>query len=575
MRLFHFALAFLVISASFAQQQAYPDDYFRAPLDIPLLTSGTFGELRGSHFHAGTDLKTQQREGLKAYAAADGYISAIKISPWGYGKVLYITHPNGYTTVYAHLKKFNTVIEAYVKKQQYEKESFSIEISPDASELPVKKGDVIAYTGNTGSSGGPHLHFEIRDTETEKPINPFFFGLKVKDTQAPVIQGLYAYSLSDSTRVNQSQHPLPIRFSRQPDGTLLADGITAFGDIGFGIRTYDRQDLSYNKNGAYSVQLSVNGNARLSYDFRTFSFAETRYIKTMIDYSHYVRQRQIVQKCFIDTGNRLSIYGRQHQNGIIHIEEGSQYNVLIEVSDFEGNSSTLQIPVSGKKEDIRQPVKKEITPYHLRKNRDNIYTIGKNTVFFPANSSYGDLYLDLEDLGNGSCRVHHPEIPLHDNYTLTMDVSEYPEGERKQLFIAHTDSRGRPAYRKTYKRGNSFSTHTRDLGVFSIVKDSTPPRVTPVNFKNKQWLSNYHSLKIKITDDLSGIDTYRATINGKWILMEYEPKQNMLTYDFEDMSFDESKQQLEVVVTDNVGNSTTFNATFYRAKKTKNPGARP
>ncbi len=566
MRLLHIlfaSLTFITVSG----QATYPKDYFRAPLDIPLLLSGTFGELRSNHFHSGTDIKTQQREGLKAYATAGGYISRIKISPWGYGKALYITHPNGYTSVYAHLQKFAPEIEAYIKERQYREESFDIELFPASAELPVEKGDVIAYTGNTGGSGGPHLHFEIRDTKTEKPINPLFFGLPVKDSQPPEIQELYAYPLSDSSQVNRSGEPLPIPFTRQADGTLLAGKIDAYGPIGFGIRAYDRQDLAYNKNGAYAVQMSVNGTTQLYYNFETFSFAESRGINTLIDYGHYVRERQRIQKCFITPGNNLSIYGKRLNEGIIDIKDNSDYNVIIEVSDFDGNKSVLQIPVTGKKQEIVHKEEKKITRNYLRTNRDNIYAAGDITVFFPSYTFYDDLYFDLRDNGNGTYEVHNDEVPVQRNFTLSFDVSDYPQEERKQLFIAHLDRRKRPSYETTYKRGDIFSTHTRNLGTFTLEKDTTAPKITPINFKEGQWLSNYHYLKVKISDDLSGIASYRATINGRWILMEYEPKNNTLTYDFNDIRFNESKHQLELSVTDNVGNSSTFNATFYRATK--------
>lgn len=566
MRLLHilfFVLPFIAASA----QETYPKDYFRAPLDIPLLLSGTFGELRSNHFHSGTDIKTQQREGLRAFAIGDGYVSRINISPWGYGKALYITHPNGYTSVYAHLQKFGPEIEAYVKKQQYEQESYSIELFPQPDELPVKQSDVIAYTGNTGSSGGPHLHFEIRDTETEKPINPLFFGLDVKDAQSPVIQELYAYPLSDSSQVNRSGDPIPVNFRRQPDGTLLADKIDASGPIGFGVRAYDRQDLAYNKNGAYAVQMSVNGTTYLYYDFKTFSFAESRHINTLIDYGHYVRERQRIQKCFISPGNTLNIYNKRLNEGIIDIRDGMDYTIIIEVSDFEGNTNVLKIPVNGKQQEILHKKEIKITPNYLRTKRENIYAEGKVTVFFPAYTFYEDLYFDLKDNGNGSYEIHNEEVPVQRNYTLSFDVSDYPETERKQWFIAHLDRRGRPSYETTFKRGNTFSTHTKRLGTFTLEKDSTAPKIIPVNFKDRQWLSNYHYLKVKISDDLSGIASYRATINGRWVLMEYEPKDNTLTYDFEDLTLEGSRHDLEISVTDNVGNSTTFKATFHRAKK--------
>lgn len=564
MRLLHIFFVLLTCITVSAQEN-HPKDYFRSPLDIPLLLSGTFGELRSNHFHSGTDIKTRQREGLRTHAVAGGYVSRIKISPWGYGKALYITHPNGYTSVYAHLQKLAPKIREYVRERQYREESFGIELFPGSDALPVEKGEIIAYTGNTGGSGGPHLHFEIRDTKTEKPINPLFFGLEVKDTKPPMIQGLYAYPLSDSSQVNRSEKRVSLHFTRQPDGTLLADKVNAHGPIGFGIRAYDRQDLAYNRNGPYGVQLSVNGTTYLYYDFDTFSFAESRYINTLIDYAHYIRKRQRIQKCFVSPGNKLSVISKKLDNGIVNIAEGADYNVIIEVNDFEGNKSVIKIPVSGKKEETVRKREKRITDNYLRANRDNIYAAGDVTVFFPANTFYDDLYFDLKDNGDGTYEIHNDEVPVHRNFTLSFDVSGYTDAEKEQLFIARLNRNDRPYYSTTYKREGTFSTRTRYLGTYTLKKDTTAPKIIPANFKDGQWLSNYRYLKLKITDDLSGINTYRATINGKWILMEYEPKNNTLTYNFNDLRFEDGKHNLNVIVTDNVGNSTTFTATFNRA----------
>ena len=226
-------LFFLLFSAVTIAQTDYPKDYFRSPLDIPLYLSGTFGELRGNHFHTGLDFKTQQKEGLNVYAVADGYVSRIKISTWGYGKAIYITHPNGFTTVYGHLQKASPAIEAYIKKAQYAQKSYEVEMMPTESELVVKKGDVIALSGNSGGSGGPHLHFEFRDTKTEKIINPMFFGFdtQIKDSRSPIINNVVVYPVGDSSSVNQSRMPLEVSLSQQKDGSYITGKITAKGKI--------------------------------------------------------------------------------------------------------------------------------------------------------------------------------------------------------------------------------------------------------------------------------------------------------------------------------------------------------
>lgn len=258
-----FLIAFLLINTNIYAQSKYPQDYFKSPLDIPLVLSGTFGELRSAHFHSGIDFKTQQRQGLKVYAAAGGYVSRIKISRYGYGKALYIKHPNGYTTVYAHLKKFSPTIEAYIKKRQYKKERFQIEVFPNNEELVISKGDVIAYSGNTGGSGGPHLHFEIRDNE-ERPVNPMLFGIDIKDTRKPHVTEIYAYPKAENSHINGRLERTKLRLIPKANGNYETESISASGIIGFGVITYDRQDDAPNNNGVSRIETYHNGSKSLA-----------------------------------------------------------------------------------------------------------------------------------------------------------------------------------------------------------------------------------------------------------------------------------------------------------------------
>ncbi|HEU4717789.1 MAG TPA: M23 family metallopeptidase, partial [Bacteroidia bacterium] len=262
MRSFFFtAIAFLFAAQLHAGNgNTYPQNYFRNPLDIPIQLAGNFGELRPNHFHTGVDITTHGQEGLPVHAAADGYISRIKITPWGYGKAIYVTHPNGYTTVYGHLSAYNGNIAAYVEKNQYINESFEIELFPSPGELPVKKGDVIAFSGNTGSSGGPHVHFEIRDTKTEDAINPLLFGLPVKDDVAPVAVSLVVCPAEPGAVVNGQNGTYRIPLKASGGGYVFAnpkDSIVAYGRIGFAIEGYDKESVPKGKNGVYAVRLQM------------------------------------------------------------------------------------------------------------------------------------------------------------------------------------------------------------------------------------------------------------------------------------------------------------------------------
>lgn len=561
MKLSIFSIALFVFTTIYSQDN-YPKDYFQNPLDIPMYLSGTFGELRSNHFHSGLDIKTQQREGFKVFAPADGYVSRIRVSHWGYGKALYITHPNGYTTVYAHLKKYNDEIEAYIKKHQYEKESFEIQLYPNATDLKITKGEIIAYTGSTGGFVGPHLHFEIRDSNAH-PINPMHFGIGVKDDKKPNINVLMAYPLDSISQVNQSNAPLQINFRKLENGNLLADKISASGTIGLGINAFDRLNGAMNKNGLYSLEMIVNGQQVYKHTVETFSFAETKYLNLLIDYERYAKLNQRIQRCFIDPSNKMSIYKNVINNGYLTIEDGMTYSVEIIAKDFEGNESKLIVPIQGKADSIKIYKKLKKTPYYIKSKEFNKFTKDGVTIAFPKNTFYNNFYLDF-DVKDGVAYIHEKTVPLDNNYTLTFDVSSYSEDEKKQLFISGYTQRGNPSYRDTNKKEHTFYTTTKNLGKHTLLTDSQKPKLHLSNFKNEQWVTNYTRIVLKVSDDLSGLKSYRGEIDGEWILLEYSPKHGTLTYDFSDKKLVGTKHNLKVIAIDNVGNTNTIESTFYR-----------
>jgi len=554
--LFCFSLSTLV-----AQTQ-YPEDHFVKPLKIPLILSGTFGELRSNHFHSGLDIKTQQREGLNVHSSAEGYVSRIKISHWGYGKALYITHPNGYTSVYAHLKKFAPKIEAYVKKHQYEKESFTIHLFPEANDLLVEKDEVVAYSGNSGGSGGPHLHFEIRDGNS-KPINPMLFGIEIPDTKVPEIRAGLVYSFGDSSHVNQSNKPLELRIIKKTNGTLTTNRIEAYGTIGFGINVVDKQDGALNNNGIFSLEMAVNGIKVYKHIVDTYAFSETRYLNTFIDYERFYRKRQRVQKCFVEPANKLSIYKNLRNKGYLQVKDSLSYTVKITAKDFKGNTRSLIIPVKGKKDSVLVKKKIKWTPHYFRANEFNKITRDNVTVAFPKLSFYKNLYFDF-DYKDSIVSLHDQSVPLHKNFTLTFDISNYPKENRTQLFIARKNYKGKLYYTNTRRKEDRLYTLSKTLGDYTIALDTIKPKITPLNFKNDQLLTKYRYLKFRVSDNLSGVKSYRGEIDGKWILLEFDAKKGLLTYDFNDTSLIGTKHTLKVTAIDNVNNTNTYIATFYK-----------
>ena len=552
----------ILCQTSLLAQTNYPQDYFIDPLDINLVLAGTFAELRANHFHSGLDIKTQQREGLKVYACADGFVSRIKISHGGYGKALYITHPNGYTTVYAHLQKFAPKIEAYIKEHQYGQESYEIEVFPGAVEMLVKQGDVVAYSGNSGGSEGPHLHFEIRDNE-ERPINPMLFGIDIKDTTKPIIKEVYAYPISDDAHINQTNEMCKLRLIPQQNGDYTVENITAFGTIGFGIVSTDRQDLADNNNGLYDIESFFNGQPNFEIEFSRFSFAETSHLNRYIDYGVYKTKKQRIQKLFVEKNNPLSLYRNLDNNGFLRIEDSTTSVYKIRVKDYKNNDCWLTLNIKGMK--ATEIKKKEAPKSNYYIYADQTTTLSKDnvTVTIYPNTFYDDFPTDFE-VKSDTVFINEDVYPMQKSMSIAYDVSQYDEQDKKQLYVAElVGYYKKPYYTSTKHEGNKIIGLTKYLGTYALVKDSVPPSITPNNFDDGKWLSKYRYLQLKVDDKESGISSYRATVNGKWILMEYDYKKKMLTYDFND-SRTSTENKLKVIVTDNVGNSTTFEATFFR-----------
>jgi|TARA_B110000967_G_scaffold167557_1_gene176143 hypothetical protein len=555
---------FLIINIVSFSQEKYPQDYFKSPLDIPILLSGSFGELRSNHFHAGLDIKTQNKQGLDVFTTANGYVSRIKVQQFGYGKAIYIKHPNGYTTVYGHLSKFNAKIEKYIKSIQYKKESYATgNLYFKDDKFPVEKGEVIAFSGDTGGSGGPHLHYEIRNTVSENIINPLLFGLKIKDTKSPTFQSLKVYFFSADARVNQQQKSFQIPIKNTGNGTYTADRITASGIIGFGVSVFDRFNDATNKNGVYSLEMLVNGKRYYYHDVETFSFSESKFLNLHIDYEHYKKYKRRYQKTYKETANKLSTYEKLINNGKINLKKGLNYSIQIIAKDFEGNSSSIKIPVAGKESNSIFTQLEDTTNYKIVAQNFHKFKKKNVTIAFPKNTFYEDLFLDFK-VDKEIVKIHTPTIPLDKSFTLTFNVSKYSGLERQQLYIANLEYPKYPRYQYTRKKDSTFYTTTKTLGNYTLRFDNHKPKIKLLYFKDQQWITNSKTIKVKISDVGSGIKDYRATLDGKWVLMEYNHKKRILTYNFSDKKLVGSKHIFNLVVSDNVGNTNTLSATFFK-----------
>jgi hypothetical protein len=559
---------FLIVSIFFASAQTteriFPQNYFRPPLDLAPQASGSFGELRSNHFHTGTDYRTNQREGYPVYAVADGFISRARVQIGGGGNALYIDHPNGYTSVYMHLQKFNNTITTTVKNKQYEIQRFDVDFSPGNNIIQVKKGEIIAYSGNSGGSGGPHLHFELRDTKSEETINPQLFGLTIPDAIPPTISGFTIFRLGEAP-FSENTPREHLQITGANGKYRLSNVISVNGKTGFGIVAVDRTSVSANQNGIYSIELLLDGNTIYHSAFTGLFFHHNRALNSYIDYATYIFRSRRIQKSFVEPGNPLTIYSNLVNNGLIDLKDDKVHEMLYLVKDVKGNTSSLSFSVRYNPSlAIDQNLKSgtSLLPY----NKVNSIRKDDIRIDIPANSLYSDLnflYSKSAKPADAFSEVHHIHnrmTPLHTPYNLSIKVHPELSAElqSKALFI---DSRGF-SYGGTYKDGY-VTGNVQEFGNFHIGVDTQAPIIRPVNISENKVMTGVSQINLKISDNLSGIKSFNGYIDDQWVLMEYDPKTASLWHSFEP-TLTKGKHMFKLVVTDAKDNERIYQVNFSR-----------
>ncbi|MDR1455990.1 MAG: M23 family metallopeptidase [Tannerella sp.] len=536
----------------------------RNPLDIPATLSGNFGELRANHFHSGIDFKTQGVEGKNVYAVRDGYVCRIATSPWGYGNVIYLAHPDdSLMTVYAHLQRFSGTIAAWVRERQYEAERFAVDLTPEPEQFPVNRGDVIGFSGNSGSSGGPHLHFEVRDLSTGEPLDPLpFYEKQIRDSRPPGVRAVMAHPVEGRGVVNHAARKQQWTPVVRPDGTaVLNERIEAWGKIGFSIRANDYMDGTANIYGVKELSLFVDGEEIFGSVIDRFSFDETRCLNAWIDYETWREQRVFFMKTFVEPGNCLRFITGRH-GGFLTVDEPRVYHLVFLLTDAFGNRETFAMEVVGKEQEIPLPDRQGTTPFF--RQEDSRFGEKGIRLLIPEKSLYAHLdfrYAGRKDSAYFSDvhRLHDRPVPLHRPARLSLFLLRDGLAEKKQYGIVSLRN-GQPSWIGGVYRDGWLDADIRELGMdYAIAADTVAPKITPVN--PAQWVRN-KTVTFRLTDNLSGIDSYRGTIDGRYVLFEMDGKKALIRYAFDPRRLSRGKHVLSLTVKDACGNTARYEKAF-------------
>jgi len=552
-------------------------------MDNRLLLSGTFGEIRSNHFHSGIDIKTGGVEGSPVYAVADGYVSRIKVSAYGFGKVIYVTHTNGYVSVYAHLSRFNQVIGDYIRKEQYRRENFEIELFPSETAFPVKKGEIIAYSGNSGSSGGPHLHFEMRDGASQEPINPLLFGYEVKDFIKPAISSVKIYPEDEYSAINGKNKSVRYlvegwgaehRFAGNPVIKLK-------GNISFAIQAHDQQNDTDNKNGLYEIKLFIDSKEVFGIKMESFAFEDTRYVNSLIDYEEYARNNVRLQQTRIDPGNKLDIYGETLNKGVYIFDDTLTHAIRYEVTDVAGNKSVLafrakaekavnpevnssgfQVPGSNQTEKNSQF---QISNFNYATPNSfyngSVSLTAPRGVFYDSFTFVYDSAKQIPGTYSVVHRIHDRYTPVHDYMTLSIKPANLPEGLREKALVVKVKDDGinYASAGGEWESNGRITAKIREFGDYTVAVDTIPPKIKAIRPETFFKMAGVREIRITISDELSGIASYRGMLNGKWILMEYDAKNDVLVYTVDELLLP-GKNTLLLEVRDGKRNRALYSA---------------
>ena len=545
--------------AQFFPIKNYPQNYFGYPVEAEKSLAANFGELRPNHYHMGLDCRTDQVQNKKILAAADGYIAKVKIEPWGFGRAIYINHPNGLTTLYAHLNDFYPGLENYVKKQQYILKTWAVNLNLPANLFPVTKEMFIAYSGNTGASQGPHLHFEIRDTKTDKVLNPSLFNFQIPDTIAPDVFRLAVYDRRIST---YEQTPRILKL-KKINGTYVTTPsliIANTDKVSFGIAASDRFTASNNRNGIYETILYENDNPIVGFQLDSIGYDETRYLNAHIDYKYKSNGGGHIEHVSKLPGYNNSVYKTTNGDGVIAIADDSIHKIKLEVKDAYGNTSTVQFEIKQDSNYTNQVKKIPVNYFQLNEFHPgfiNIYETSNIYFYLPENALYDSIrfhYNEIEPFSGYSIhQLHNTSVPVHSYFPITIKATTpYPN-----KMVMHRFANGKNDYAKAYPVTNAkdsgwFKASFRDFGSFQLMIDTLPPTITPIGFKDGMITRKLSSISFVVKDNTKEIKKFTATLDGNWLRFSND-KGSRFIYAFDEMC-PAGEHELKIIAEDQVGN---------------------
>ena len=553
-----FVLVHPPLKAQLFPEKKYPKGYFRNPLNIPMNLSGNFGELRPNHYHMGLDLKTEKRENIPVYAAADGYIARIKIEPAGFGRAIYINHPNGLTTLYAHLNDFTPALDLYVKQQQYKLETWRVFLELPPQQFPVKKGDFIAYSGNTGGSQAPHLHFELRRTADDVNLNPMLFGFPLPDNTPPVFIRLALYDRNKST---YEQSPRIIPVTRNAAGFISAPAtvISSGSKVSFAITAYDTHTGSSNANGIYEAMIYDNGRPVAAFQMDQISYNDTRYMNAHIDYRTKANGGPYLQHLSPLPGYLNSIYADFEEDGVIDLSDGALHAISVVIKDPYGNKSELKsnIKYNGSAQVMRATAAKMFYPLMLDvyETEDCEFYMGENCLYDSVHINYSSTRATNPTVISSVHAIGAAYIPLQDSFMVRIRPNgDLPETGKNRV-VMQRFSGNKKSLRKVEWQNNWASAKFRDFGSFQLLIDETPPVIVPIGFVNGSNLRNASRITISVRDNLEEFKNFRAELDGRWLRFTND-KGKIFHYRFDERC-PPGEHELKVYVEDEAGNSTT------------------